>query len=68
MPAFTTKAASAANRNIVEHKHIESAFRLWSVEHNVPWRNSKARRSTAIAKRTSAKAERKQAKQNLRNY
>mgnify|MGYP003129311276 CR=1 FL=1 len=68
MPAFTTKAASAANRNIVEHKHIERVFRLWSAEHDVPWRNLKARRSAAIAKRTSAKAERKQAKQNLRNY
>ena len=53
MPAFRTKAASTANLNIVEQKHR---------------RNLKARRSAAIAKRTSAKAERKQAKQNLHNY
>ena len=70
MPAFRTKAASAAHLNIHEAKRsccVADPTKTWWHQQS-PWRNPKSWRGATIAKRISAKAERKQAKLNLRNH
>jgi ribosomal protein S6E (S10) len=70
MPSFTTKAAIASSSNIRDAKRAnclaDPTKTYWYSE--APWRKPNSWRGSTIAKRISAKAERKQAKLDLRNH
>jgi len=69
MPSFTTKAAIASSSSIRNAKRaccLADPTKTWW-HSQAPWKKPKSWRGSTLAKRISAKAERKQAKINLKN-